>query len=63
MPIYEYICGACGELFSKLRKMREADAPVSCPKCGSNEAKRQISACAIGGVGGTSGGFGGGGGG
>ena len=53
MPIYEYLCTACGELFSKLQKMGVAEGEVACPTCGSQEVKRQISGCSIGG-GGTS---------
>ena len=47
MPIYEYTCEKCQETFSKLRKMSEADEAAACPTCGA-QAKRRISACAIG---------------
>jgi putative FmdB family regulatory protein len=61
MPIYEYFCAACGEEFSKLQKM--GGETTCCPKCGSADVARKISACAIGSgaAGGASGGFGGGG--
>ena len=51
MPIYEYLCAACGEQFSKLQKMGAGDGETACPKCGSTEVKRQISGCSIGGGG------------
>jgi putative FmdB family regulatory protein len=40
MPIYEYLCRRCGNRFSLLRPMREADAPTPCPECGAAETKR-----------------------
>jgi len=43
MPIYEYECEACGERFDRLRRMADADAPVSCPKCAAEQSKRRIS--------------------
>ena len=49
MPIYEYRCEACGELFSKLQKMGAGEGAPPCPKCGSTGVKRQISGCSIGG--------------
>lgn len=42
MPIYEYRCEQCGEVFEKMQRMG-ADAPA-CPKCGALEAKKLISA-------------------
>lgn len=60
MPIYEYVCAGCGEEFTKLQKM--GGESTACPKCGSSEVARKISACAIGGAtGGASGGGKGGG--
>ncbi len=43
MPIYEYRCRECGSVFSKRRRMSEADDPVACEKCGSAEAGRILS--------------------
>ncbi len=48
MPIYEYLCAACGERFSKLQKMGADAAETACPSCGSAEVERQISGCSIG---------------
>ena len=61
MPIYEYVCGECSEVFSKLQKMSVGEGETSCPKCGSRDVARKLSACAIGGSSGnTGGGFSGG---
>lgn len=40
MPIYEYVCPACGYEFEELVKINTEVA--DCPKCGSN-SKRAIS--------------------
>ena len=33
MPIYDYVCGACGHRFEVLRGINEA-GPHQCPECG-----------------------------
>jgi putative FmdB family regulatory protein len=49
MPLYEYACTGCETKFDALRSMAEADAPIECPNCGSEDTKRAISLfCAIG---------------
>ncbi|WP_298266541.1 zinc ribbon domain-containing protein [Geobacter sp.] len=48
MPIYEYLCEACGENFSRLQKMGAGEADTVCPKCGSREVRKRISACTVG---------------
>ena len=48
MPLYEYRCEACGEMFAKLQKMGATEEGVGCPKCGADDVRRQISSCAIG---------------
>ena len=60
MPIYEYVCAGCGEEFTKLQKM--GGEAAACPKCGSSDVARKISACAIGGAAGGASGSGKGGG-
>ena len=43
MPIYEYVCKACGKESERLQKM--ADAPLTdCPDCGEPKLKKKISA-------------------
>jgi putative FmdB family regulatory protein len=43
MPIYEYLCGACGHALDALQKL--SDEPlVHCPTCGEPQLKRQLSA-------------------
>jgi putative FmdB family regulatory protein len=42
MPVYEYLCKACGHEFE--REQRISDKPVKkCPSCGALQAKRLIS--------------------
>ena len=43
MPLYEYDCAECGTRFDALRAMSEADAPIACPRCGSENTRRAIS--------------------
>jgi len=44
MPIFEYRCGKCGELFEEL--VRGASQKVVCPSCGSADLEKLISAIA-----------------
>lgn len=50
MPIYEYRCLECGEVFSHLF-LRSTDAvgQTQCSACGSDQTRRLISSFAIGG--------------
>jgi putative FmdB family regulatory protein len=42
MPIYEYICNACGNEFEEWQKI--SDAPVrKCPRCGKRKVERLVS--------------------
>jgi putative FmdB family regulatory protein len=42
MPIYEYLCDACGHELEAIQKM--SDDPLAvCPRCGSNQIKRLMS--------------------
>jgi putative FmdB family regulatory protein len=43
MPIYEYTCKDCTHTFSKRRSMSDADAPIDCPICGSDQTNRGLS--------------------
>jgi putative FmdB family regulatory protein len=43
MPIYEYLCVACGHQLDALQKL--SDGPlVDCPECAAPQLKRQMSA-------------------
>ena len=42
MPIYEYKCPKCGEVFEKFAKSSESHKDAVCPKCGT-ESPRIIS--------------------
>lgn len=56
MPIYEYVCQACGVKFEKLvRSMSSSDSPA-CPKCGKTQTRREFSPFAVGGTPAPSGG-------
>jgi putative FmdB family regulatory protein len=43
MPLYEYKCSDCQTCFDALRAMADADAPITCPKCDSENTGRMIS--------------------
>ena len=43
MPIYEYACLDCQVQFEIIRGIKDADAPLTCPKCQGQRLKRQIS--------------------
>ena len=43
MPIYEYVCRACGETSEILQKLSDPDEK-KCPVCGKLQLTRQVSA-------------------
>ena len=43
MPLYEYRCSECKTRFDALRAMSDADAPIACPRCSSENTHRAIS--------------------
>jgi putative FmdB family regulatory protein len=43
MPLYEYQCSSCGTTFEQLRRMRDADQGLVCPKCESGQVERLLS--------------------
>lgn len=51
MPLYEYQCRSCGKTFEMLRRMKDADEDVTCPKCHSAGVERMLSTFAAGGCG------------
>jgi putative FmdB family regulatory protein len=46
MPIFEYVCNACGHQFEFL-KLPAATAVPSCPACQSQNLERQLSGFAL----------------
>jgi putative FmdB family regulatory protein len=43
MPIYEFVCQACGERLEELMRLSDPD-PVDCPKCGKPALTRALTA-------------------
>jgi putative FmdB family regulatory protein len=46
MPIYEFECAACGNVFDRLQKISEPD-PDTCPSCGKHKVRRRVTAPAF----------------
>lgn len=44
MPIYEYVCRACGERFQKMRSMAERLSAPRCAACGGRDTSLSMSA-------------------
>ncbi|MCL5953657.1 MAG: zinc ribbon domain-containing protein [Nitrospirae bacterium] len=40
MPIYEYSCHACGNVFSLLQSIRTGPGETACPKCQSLDLRK-----------------------
>ena len=43
MPLYEYECKACGEMFERRVSFSQADQTQECPTCRSAETKKRVS--------------------
>lgn len=43
MPLYEFHCQDCDTDFEKRRTMQQADAPLECPECSSQDVTRKMS--------------------
>lgn len=43
MPIYAFVCDACGHEFDRLQKLSDPD-PDTCPECGAHRVKRKLTA-------------------
>jgi putative FmdB family regulatory protein len=46
VPIYEYVCSACGKPFELLVRSQREERGVSCPHCGAARVERQFSVIA-----------------
>lgn len=44
MPLYEYKCRSCGHIFDVIHKISEDARDVACPKCGTKDPVKQMSA-------------------
>jgi len=54
MPIYEYRCDECDEKFELFVRSTTQKANPTCPKCGSKNARKNISLFGVGGASGNS---------
>jgi putative FmdB family regulatory protein len=45
MPIYEFRCQGCGQVFEHLALRQGDEGQASCPACGGEELARVMSAC------------------
>lgn len=43
MPLYEYVCKDCGHHFDVLRSIKDADKPIQCRGCQSENITRAMS--------------------
>lgn len=43
MPIYEFKCADCGEVFEVMGGYAEREKAHTCPKCNSSDVKQAIS--------------------
>jgi len=43
MPIYEYRCRKCGEIFEKIQKLNEGEESLMCPYCGEWKPEKILS--------------------
>ena len=42
MPIYEFECSACNQIFERLMKVGEDNEDLTCPGCGAVNPKKVI---------------------
>lgn len=43
MPIYEYRCRDCSNVFARLQKVGADAKAIACPACGSTDVEREVS--------------------
>ncbi|MDI7261736.1 MAG: zinc ribbon domain-containing protein [Thermodesulfobacteriota bacterium] len=43
MPIYEYRCRKCGDIFEKIQKISETGDSLQCPYCGGKKPEKVLS--------------------
>lgn len=49
MPLYEYRCGKCGNVFEAYRRLSEETGEETCPSCGGSASRLGISRVTAGG--------------
>jgi putative FmdB family regulatory protein len=54
MPIFEYVCSACGHKFEKLVLSSRRAREISCPECGSVSVDKALSSFGVSGGGSAS---------
>lgn len=47
MPIYEFVCKACGGKFEKLLRFSESTEHIACPHCSSDKTQKRLSMIAV----------------
>lgn len=47
MPVYEYVCESCQEVFAEKRPISASDATAVCPGCESEKTRRRMTAIAF----------------
>ena len=52
MPLYEYVCDACGP-FAAMRPMAAFSEPCDCPECGTAAKRNLLASPSLGGGGGA----------
>ncbi len=55
MPIYEYRCPECGQVFERFVRSANSDETVVCPGCGCKNPERLMSAFSSAGGSGSTG--------
>jgi putative FmdB family regulatory protein len=45
MPIFDFKCNTCGNIFEDL--VKDADSKASCPECESKDCQRQLGSFSI----------------
>ena len=43
MPIYEYKCRGCGEIFEAFRGISQSNDDIACPHCGEKKPNKLFS--------------------
>jgi putative FmdB family regulatory protein len=55
VPIYEYVCNACGKRFEQFTWSSAEAGEAACPDCGARDARRVMSLFGVGRSGGAAG--------